>query len=139
MTRTKAAVQAAKLPGRDQAIFQDAIICPRSSAAFRYGVGAVYSNRLGWSCLAYGASWEEALMTHLRLEAEESRLPQHQVCQLSNLHRSYLRRASVGNSGIDSELRDVSPRAQVVMAAGFARVVQGRLRDETGNVVGALP
>ena len=58
-----------------------------------------------------------ALDDHRRLDAEERRLPQHQVGQLADLDRADLVRDAVGDGRVDRVLGDVALDAEVVVAA----------------------
>ena len=50
-------------------------------------------------------------------DAKKSRLPQHQIGELTRLHRTDLGRESMSNSWIDGVFGDVAPRAKVVITA----------------------
>ena len=58
---------------------------------------------------------EPALDDQRRFDAEEGRLPQHQVGQFARLDRAHLVRDAVGDGGIDGVLGDVALGAEVVV------------------------
>src|SRR5437868_11861355 len=53
---------------------------------------------------------------HLGFNAKERRLPQHQIGQFARLDRSHLCRNAMRDSWIDRVFRDVTLRAEVVVA-----------------------
>ena len=72
------------------------------------------------------------LITSVRLDAEEGRVPQHQVGELAGLDRADLGVEAVGDGRADGVLGDVAAGAEVVGAAVAGSAPRRRLHDVRG-------
>ena len=79
---------------------------------------------------------EAALDDEFRLDAEERRLPQHQIRQLADFDRSDFVRDAVRDRRVDRVFRDVAPDAQVVVVSPY-RPASGTALPF--HLVGGLP
>ncbi len=80
-----------------------------------------------------------ALENQARLDAEEGRLPQHQVGPLADLDRADLVRDTVRDGGVDRVLGDVALDAEVVVPAARVVRVAGQLAALRLHLVRGLP